>query len=112
VQSPPTPAGLQVVGVENVVYDEPLLSFTLVLNTTPEDPLVGTGLDPENWSATYEGGAMTAYAADVVAFDRINVTVQGTPGGGGPSTVSYAADPGDVSDTSGRQLAAFSDHPL
>jgi hypothetical protein len=108
----PTPATLQVIGVENVFYDEPLLSFTLVLNTTAENPLVVDTLDPEKWSATYQGGAFTSYSAEVVAVDRISVTVEGTAGGGGPNTVAYAADPSDVSDTSGRQLAAFSGFPL
>jgi hypothetical protein len=108
----PAPAALAVIGVENVNYDDPLLSFTLVLDTTAEDPLVADTLDPDKWSATYEGGAFTSYSAEVVAFDRINVTVQGVAGGGGASSVSYAADPSDVSDTSGRTLAAFSDLPL
>jgi hypothetical protein len=108
----PTPATLQVVGVENLVYDEPMLTFTLVLNTSEDDPLVADPLDAEKWSGTYEGGAMTPYSADVVAFDRITVTLQGLAGGGGASSVSYAADPSDVSDTSGRELAAFSGLPL
>jgi hypothetical protein len=104
--------GLAVIGVENVVWDEPLLSFTLVLNTTAEDPLVADTLDPEKWSGVWQGGEMTAYSAEVVAFDRINVILQGTAGGGGASSVSYAADPSDVCDTGGRELAAFSDFPL
>jgi hypothetical protein len=103
---------LAVVAVENVVYDEPLLSVTLVFNTTAEVPLVADPLDAEKWAGTYEGGAMTSYAADVVAFDRITVTLQGLPGAGGASTVSFAAAPSDVSDTSGRKLAAFGDLPL
>jgi hypothetical protein len=110
--SAPAPAALEVIGVENVAYDEPMLTFTLVLNTSEEDPLVADPLDAEKWSGTYQGGAMTPYAADVVAFDRITVTLQGVPGAGGASTVSYAAGPSDVSDATGRQLAAFSDFPL
>jgi hypothetical protein len=90
----------------------PPAALTLVLNTSEAVPLVADGLDAEKWVGTYEGGAMTSYAAEVVAFDRITVTLQGTPGAGGASSVSYAADPSDVSDTSGRQLAAFDDYPL
>jgi hypothetical protein len=100
-------AALQVVGVEGVFYDEPLLSFTLVFNTTAEVPLVVGELDPEQWSAVYQGGAFTGYLAEVATFDRINISVQGTAGPGGASSVSYAADPSDVSDTSGRMLAAL-----
>jgi hypothetical protein len=103
---------LQVVGVENVGYDEPLLTFTLVFDTTAEDPLVADPLDPEKWAGTYEGGAFTSYAAEVVAFDRVTVTLQGSAGPGGASTVSYAADPSDVRDASGRELAAFDALPL
>jgi hypothetical protein len=69
-------------------------------------------LAASRWSATYEGGAFTGYSAVVVGFDRIDVTVQGFAGGGGASSVSYAAGPSDVSDTSGRWLAAFSGLPL
>jgi hypothetical protein len=106
------PAALQVVGVEGVSYDEPVLSFTLVFNTTAEEPLVADTLDAEKWSGAWQGGGMGGLSADVVAFDRIAITLQGTAGPGGASTVSYAADPSDVSDTSGRELAAFSDFPL
>jgi hypothetical protein len=106
------PAALQVIGVEGVNYDEPLLTFTLVFNTTAEDALVVTELDAENWSATYQGGAFSAYSAEVVAFDRISVTVQGSAGSGGADAVSYAADPADVSDAGGRTLAAFDGFPI
>jgi hypothetical protein len=105
-------AALQVVGVENVVYDEPLLTFTLVLNTTADVPLVADPLDPEKWMGTWDGGAMTPYAADVVEFDRITVTLTGIAGPGGASTVSYVAGPSDVRDASGRELAAFDGFPL
>jgi hypothetical protein len=89
------------------------LSFTLVLNTTAENPLVADPpLDPEKWSGVWEGGAMTAYEAGVAGFDRILVTLQGLAGAGGASTVSYTAGPSDVSDTSGRELAAFDGFPL
>jgi hypothetical protein len=94
------------------VYDEPLLTFTLVFDTTEAVPLVVDGLDPDKWSATYEGGAFTSYQAEVVSFDRITVTVQGFAGEGGPNAVAYAADPSDVSDTNGRELAAFEGFPL
>jgi hypothetical protein len=35
-----------VVGVEGVSYDEPVLTFTLVFDTTAESPLVVNSLDP------------------------------------------------------------------
>jgi hypothetical protein len=107
-----TPAALQVIGVENVNYDEPVLTFTLVLNTTEDAPLVAGELDPDKWSGVYQGGAMASFTAEIAGFDRILISLQGTAGAGGASTVSYAADPSDVSDTSGRQLAAFSEFPL
>jgi hypothetical protein len=110
--APPPPAALQVIGVENVNYDEPVLLFTLVLNTTEDAPLVVSELDPAKWSGTWQGGGMASFTAEVAGFDRILVSLQGLAGGGGANTVSYAADPSDVSDTSGRTLAAFSDLPL
>jgi hypothetical protein len=106
------PLALQVIGVENVTYDEPVLTLTLVLNTTAEVPLVADALDPEKWSGVWEGGAMAWNYAEVTAFDRVTVLLQGPPGAGGASSVSYAADPSDVSDTSGRELGAFEEFPL
>jgi hypothetical protein len=110
--SPAAAATLQVIGVEGVFYDEPLLSFTLVFNTTAEVPLVVHELDPAKWSAVYQGNAFTGYLAEVVAFDRITVTVQADAPAAGADSVSYTAAPSDVSDSSGRELAAFSDYPI
>jgi hypothetical protein len=112
VQSPPTPVGLQVVGVENVNYDEPVLTFTLIVNTTADEPLVGGELDSAKWSAVYQGGGFQCEMASVGSFDRVDLMFSGTPGPGGASSVSYSNDPSDVSDTSGRQLAAFDGFPL
>jgi hypothetical protein len=109
----PTPTPLQVVGVENVNYDEPVLSFTLVFNTTAEEPLVADALDAAKWSAVYQGGGgFFCESASVGAFDRVDLMFSGTPGPGGASTVSYSNDPSDVSDSLGRQLAAFEGLPL
>jgi hypothetical protein len=106
------PAMLQVIGVENVGYDEPVLTFTLVFNTTEDAPLVADTLDPEKWSGTWQGGGLGGFTAEIASFDRINISLQGLAGPGGASTVSYSNDPSDVSDTNGRQLAAFSEFPL
>jgi hypothetical protein len=108
----PAPATLEVVGVENVFYDEPVLTFTVVFNTTADAPLVEGVLDPEKWSGVYQGGEMTGLTADYAGFDRILVSLQGAAGAGGASSVSYANDPSDVSDSLGRQLAAFDAFPL
>jgi hypothetical protein len=106
------PVGLQVIGVENVSYDEPVLTFTVVFNTTEDAPLVEAVLDPNKWSGTYQGGGFGGLSADYAGFDRILVSLQGTAGADGASTVSYANDPSDVSDSLGRQLAAFDGFPL
>jgi hypothetical protein len=110
---PPAPAALQVVAVENLNYDEPLLSFTLVFNTTAEDPLVAEPpLDPLNWSAVYQGVGFSSLDASVTGFDRVLVLVQVDAPAPGVDSVSYAAAPADVRDTGGRVLASFSDFPL
>jgi hypothetical protein len=101
------PAGLVVVGVENVVYDEPLLALTLVFDTTVGEPLVADALDAAKWSGVWQGGAMAGNSAEVIAFDRVTVLLEGAAGPGGASSVSYSNAPSDVSDTLGRQLAAF-----
>jgi hypothetical protein len=101
-----------VIGVEGVSYDEPVLTFTLVFDTTAESPLVVNTLDPAKWSGVYLGGAMAGLSADVVAFDRIQVSIEGPAGGGGASSVSYSNAPSDVSDTLGRTLAAFEGFPF
>jgi len=106
------PAALAVVGVENVNYDEPVLSLTLVFNTSADNPLVAGTLDPAKWSAVYQGGGFFCESASVAAFDRIDLTFSGTAGPGGASNVSYSNDPSDVSDTLGRTLAAFEGLPL
>ena len=112
---PPTrvaPVGLQVIGVENVVYDEPLLTFTLVFNTTEEAPLVAETPDPAKWSAVYQGGGLFCESVSFAGFDRLDFQMNGTPGPGGASNVSYSNDPSDIADSLGRQLAAFSALPL
>ena len=99
-------------GVEGVSYDDPVLSFTLVFDTTAEEPLVADALDAAKWSGTWQGGGMSGLSADVVGVDRIAVTLQGAAGPGGASDVSYSNAPSDVSDTLGRMLAAFEEFPL
>jgi len=106
------PTTLQVIGVENVGYEEPLLTFTLVFNTTADEPLVIGTPDPAKWSAVYQGGGVACESVSLSAFDRIDVTLNGTAGPGGASSVSYSNDPSDIADSLGRQLAAFSDLPL
>jgi hypothetical protein len=103
---------LAVVGVENVVYDDPVLSLTLIFNTTAGEPLVADVLDPAKWSGVWQGGAMAGNAAEVIAFDRVTVLLEGAAGPGGASSVSYSNAPSDVVDTLGRTLAAFSGLPL
>src|SRR4051794_11120961 len=83
VIAPPVPAALQVIGVENVVYDEPLLTFTLVFNTTAENPLVVDAPDPAKWSAVYQGGGFFCESVAFAGFDRLDVQMNGTPGPGG-----------------------------
>jgi hypothetical protein len=112
VESTPTPTPLQVIGVENVVYDEPLLTFALVFNTTEDAPLVVETPDPSKWSAVYQGGGFFCESVAFGGFDRLDLQINGTPGPGGARNVSYSNDPSDISDTLGRQLAAFSDYPL
>ena len=98
---------LACVGVEDVVYDEPLLTFMAVFNTTVEQPLVVEGLDFEKWNARYQGVHFHGYEAAVAGFDRIYVTVQAGAAEAGADAIVYTNDPSDVSDTLGRELGAF-----
>jgi hypothetical protein len=96
-----------VLAIEGVSYDEPLLSFTAVLDATAGEPLVAAVLDPAKWTARYGGVRYVGYSAEVTAFDRVAVIVESGPAEAGADEVGYTNAPSDVVDTLGRTLAAF-----
>src|SRR3954470_762828 len=59
------PVGLVVTQIVNVSYDEPLLTFTVVFNTTEEAPLAGVGeqIDPIKWNARYQNSRFGGWEA-------------------------------------------------
>jgi len=68
--------------------------------------------DPAKWTARYQG---EKYVGALVLNARLDALyMQMTPAGAeaGPDVLSYANAPSDISDSLGRQLAAFQGFPL
>ncbi len=89
------------------------IEMNLLFDVTGSDTLNDvSGADPAKWTARYQGqkyvGAILANAAPDALY------LQMTPAGAeaGADVLSYANAPSDVSDSIGRQLAAFSGFPI
>jgi hypothetical protein len=88
-------------------------SVSVMFDTTPEVPLAdASSADPAKWTVRYGEMTFEGSALEVVAYNRIDITFVRVGSATGADVLNYAADPSDIADTSGRQLAAFSDRPL
>ena len=112
-QSAPPPAGLSVVGVDEVEVFAGQLQMNVVFDTTFENPIDDpSGADPVKWTARFGGQKYTGVLLAPVVEDRIFVLLDPAGAEAGADEVSYANAPSDISDSSGRFLAAFSGYPL
>jgi hypothetical protein len=86
----------------------------VTFDVTAEQPLAAGvgGADPAKWTVRFDGVRYGAYALSVAAFDTIHLDFIPLESEDGPDVLNYSNAPSDVSDTLGRQLAAFSDRPL
>ena len=82
--------------------------ITVVVDTTAENPLEDvSGADPGKWSARFGGQVYPAVEMGMVDFDRFEIHFYGPTPQAGADQVSYSNAPSDISDSLGRQLAAF-----
>ena len=94
-------------------YGGDVLSFTVVFNTTPAQPLEDpAAADPTKWTARYSGGLFEASSLMLVQYDQINVGMTVVGAEAGANVLNYSNAPSDISDALGRMLAAFSGYPL
>jgi hypothetical protein len=112
--TPTPPVGaLALVGA--VVQTHSLYSeVVLVLYyTTPAYPLgeVG-GADPMKWTCRIDVIFYGGVAIEAVDYRTLRVAFAFIAPEGGPDVIAYSNDPSDVSDSSGRALAAFEGFPL
>jgi hypothetical protein len=85
----------------------------LVFNTTAEAPLASVdAADPTKWTCRFDGVSYGGSA--LVNFNDTTLSVLfGVIGPqAGADVINYANDPSDISDTLGRQLAAFAGFEL
>jgi hypothetical protein len=104
---------LAVVGVTAISVIGPELEMNVMFNTTPSDPIGDpSAADPTKWTARYQG---ERYVGSLIAggdFDFLYLQLSPTGAEAGPDILNYANAPSDVSDSLGRELAAFSGFPL
>ena len=104
-----TPA-LAVVGVIDVSVIGPggELEMTVAFNTTASDALNDpSAADPAKWTARYQGQKYVGSLIAAVDFEALYLQLSPTGAEAGPDVLGYANAPSDISDSLGRQLAAF-----
>ena len=100
--------GLRVLDVVDVgPYDDGIVA-TVVVDTTEAVPLNPPGAaSPEKWNAVYDGNLYLGVALNRTAYDRLRVRFALVEPATGEDVLNYTANPSDISDESGRKLAAF-----
>ena len=102
-------AGLTVVGVEGVEIFGGQLQINVIFDTTFENPINDpSGADPAKWTARFGGQKYTGVLLAAVVEDRIYLLLDPAGAEAGADVLNYANAPSDISDSSGRFLAAFS----
>jgi hypothetical protein len=80
----------------------------LVFNTTAGNPLASVdAADPSKWTCRFDGVAYTGAALLNFSDTTLSILFGFTGAEAGVDVINYANDPSDISDTLGRQLAAF-----
>ena len=111
--TPPPPEPLVLQSIASTSFGSEGGNVQVVFDTTPEAPLAdASSADPQKWTVRYGEMTFEGSALEVVAYNRIDITFIRVGSATGADVLNYAADPSDIADTSGRQLAAFSDRPL
>ena len=100
--------GLRVVGVVDVGPVDDGIVATVVLDTTEDQPLEPPGAaSPDKWNAVWDGNFYLGVALDRTAYDRLRVRFALVEPASGANVVNYTNNPSDISDATGRMLAAF-----
>ena len=112
-QSAPPPAGLSVVGVDEVEVFAGQLQMNVVFDTTFENPINDpSAADPAKWTARFAGTRYMGVLLAPVVADSIFVLLDPAGAEAGADVLNYANAPSDISDSLGRFLAAFEGFPL
>ena len=86
----------------------PTLELNVAFNTTAAEPLNDpSGADPAKWTARYQGQKYVGSLIAAVDFETAFLQMTATGAEAGPDVLNYANAPSDISDSLGRQLAAF-----
>ena len=87
--------------------------MNVLFNTTSANPINDpSAADPTKWSARFQGTRYNGVLLAAVVEDRIYLLLDPAGAEAGADVLSYANAPSDISDSSGRFLAAFSGLPL
>ena len=111
--TPPPPAGLALVAIEGLAIIGPELEMNLQFDVAGTDLLNDvSAADPAKWTARYQGQTFVGSILQNIAPDMLYLQMQPAGAQAGPDVLNYANAPSDVSDSLGRQLAAFVAFPL
>jgi hypothetical protein len=106
--APPPPVALAVVGAEVLPFVGPELEVNVTFNTSGSDPINDPfAADPNKWTARYLGQKYVGSLIAQVDFETLYLQLSPAGAEVGPDVISYSNAPSDVSDSLGRQLAAF-----
>jgi hypothetical protein len=109
----PPPAALLLVSVDALAVIGPEIEMNLLFDVAPTDTLDDvSGADPTKWTARYQGQTYVGSFLTNVVADTLYLQMTPTGAAAGPDVLNYANAPSDVSDSTGRQLAAFAEFPL
>ena len=104
----PPPAALTLVAVDALAVIGPEIEMNLVFDVGGSDTLDDvSGADPAKWTARYQGVAYVGSFLTNVVPDTLYLQMTPAGAAAGPDVLNYANAPSDVSDSAGRQLAAF-----
>ena len=110
---PPPPAGLALVAVEGLAVIGPELEMNLQFDVAGTDLLNDvSAADPAKWTARYQGQTYVGSILQNIAPDMLYLQMQPAGAEAGTDVLNYANAPSDVSDSLGRQLAAFAGFAL
>jgi hypothetical protein len=101
-------AALMLAAVQDISAVSTEFTCTLVFNTTEADPIAAVeDADPGKWSVRYQGGRYGGFELIHLTFNTVELRAMWTANEPGDNQISYAANPSDIADESGRELAAF-----
>ena len=103
------PPGLMLINVEDEGVVDDQFICTLRFNVSDSDSLNDvSGADAGTWTVRYQGVRYAGVLLSNEGSQILQLTMDADHADAGADEIGYANDPSDISDSTGRQLAAFS----